>query len=58
MTGDELKKARDLLGLSQLSLAVLVQVSFRQIEEFEARKVSLAFRYREAASAGDPSRRG
>ena len=41
MTGDELRKAREELGLSALSVAVLVQVSVRQIEEFEAGKSSL-----------------
>jgi DNA-binding transcriptional regulator YiaG len=41
VTGDELKKARERLGISQLSLAVLVQVGLRQIEEFEAGKSPL-----------------
>ena len=41
MTGEELKKAREHLGLSQLGLAVIATMSPRQIQDFEAGKSAL-----------------
>jgi transcriptional regulator with XRE-family HTH domain len=38
MTGEQLKAARELIGLSQLALAVQFQVGLRTVAEFEAGK--------------------
>jgi transcriptional regulator with XRE-family HTH domain len=41
MTGSELRKAREFFGLSELALAVQLQVGLGRIVEFEAGKPSL-----------------
>ena len=43
ITGPQLRAARELIGLSQLSLAVQFQLGLRSIIEFEAGKKSLSW---------------
>ena len=42
LTGEQLTAVRELIGLSQLELAVLLQVGLRTIAEFEAGKQTLS----------------
>jgi transcriptional regulator with XRE-family HTH domain len=43
VTGVQLKAARELIGLSQLALAVQFQLGLRAVIEFEAGKKSLSW---------------
>jgi transcriptional regulator with XRE-family HTH domain len=40
ISGQQLRIARDLIGLSQLALAVTMQVGRKKVEDFEAGRIS------------------